>query len=54
MFVVPHPDDEVLIMGGLLARQLDAGASVLVVAVSDGEAALPRARSGSPGPDAAG
>ncbi len=41
IFVVPHPDDEVLLMGGLLARQLDAGAAVVVVAVTDGEAAYP-------------
>lgn len=41
VFVVPHPDDEILIMGGLLARQLDAGAAVTVVAVTDGEAAYP-------------
>ena len=33
VFVVPHPDDEILIMGGLLARQLDAGTAVTVVAV---------------------
>ena len=41
VFVVPHPDDEVLLMGGLLARQLGAGAPVTVVAVTDGEAAYP-------------
>lgn len=41
VFVVPHPDDEILIMGGLLARQLEAGAAVTVVAVTDGEAAYP-------------
>ncbi len=41
VFVVPHPDDEILIMGGLLARQLDAGAAVTLVAVTDGEAAYP-------------
>lgn len=41
VFVVPHPDDEILIMGGLLAHQLDAGAAVTVVAVTDGEAAYP-------------
>lgn len=41
VFVVPHPDDEILIMGGLLAHQLDAGAPVTVVAVTDGEAAYP-------------
>ncbi len=41
VFVVPHPDDEILIMGGLLAHQLDAGTAVTVVAVTDGEAAYP-------------
>lgn len=41
VFVVPHPDDEILIMGGLLAHQLDAGITVSVVAVTDGEAAYP-------------
>lgn len=41
VFVVPHPDDEVLMMGGLLARQLDGDQPVTVVAVTDGEAAYP-------------
>lgn len=38
--VCPHPDDEALATGGLLARQARLGASVLVVAVTDGEAAF--------------
>jgi LmbE family N-acetylglucosaminyl deacetylase len=37
--VVPHPDDEVLSMGGLIARQCGAGVEVCVVAVTDGDAA---------------
>lgn len=37
--VVPHPDDECLATGGLIARQRDRGIDVVVVAVTDGEAA---------------
>jgi LmbE family N-acetylglucosaminyl deacetylase len=37
--VVPHPDDEVLSMGGLIARQRSVGVEVCVVAVTDGDAA---------------
>lgn len=37
--VVPHPDDESLSMGGLLALQRRRGLPVTVVAVTDGEAA---------------
>lgn len=37
--VVPHPDDEVLIAGGLIARQRDRGVTVRIVAVTNGEAA---------------
>ncbi len=36
--IAPHPDDEVLACGGLLATHCDQGGSVLVVAVTDGEA----------------
>ncbi len=36
--VAPHPDDEVLIAGGLLATQAARGGSALVVAVTDGGA----------------
>lgn len=39
--VVPHPDDEVLLSGGLIARQLRRRVPVVVVAVTDGEAAYP-------------
>lgn len=36
--LAPHPDDEVLACGGLLAMRGAAGLACLVVAVSDGEA----------------
>lgn len=39
--VAPHPDDEVLGVGGILALLAAAGVSVRVVAVSDGEASHP-------------
>lgn len=37
--VVPHPDDECLATGGLIARQRSLGLEVVVIAVTDGEAA---------------
>ena len=39
--VAPHPDDEVLGVGGLLALLAAAGTQVQVVAVTDGEASNP-------------
>jgi LmbE family N-acetylglucosaminyl deacetylase len=39
--VAPHPDDETLAVGGLVAMLLAAGREVLVVAVTDGEASHP-------------
>jgi LmbE family N-acetylglucosaminyl deacetylase len=39
LVVVPHPDDECLATGGLIARQRSRGLEVVTVAVSDGEAA---------------
>jgi LmbE family N-acetylglucosaminyl deacetylase len=42
--VVPHPDDEVLSTGGLIALQRRRGVHVVVVAVTDGEAAYPSHR----------
>ncbi|RYX92781.1 MAG: PIG-L family deacetylase [Comamonadaceae bacterium] len=39
--VAPHPDDEVLAFGGLLAMRARAGFDSLVLAVTDGEASHP-------------
>jgi len=39
--VVPHPDDETLLAGGLITRQAGRGVQVIIVAVTDGEAAYP-------------
>ena len=39
LVVVPHPDDECLATGGLIARQRSLGIEVVVIAVTDGEAA---------------
>ena len=39
--VAPHPDDEVLGAGGVLAAAAEAGYPILVVAVSDGGASHP-------------
>ncbi len=39
--VVPHPDDETLLAGGLITRQTGRGVPVIIVAVTDGEAAYP-------------
>ena len=36
--VAPHPDDEVLCCGGLIAQHTARGGQTLVIAVSDGEA----------------
>jgi LmbE family N-acetylglucosaminyl deacetylase len=41
LVVVPHPDDESLSVGGLIATQRRRGRSVRIVAVTDGEAAYP-------------
>lgn len=41
LLVAPHPDDEVLAAGGLLALLSAAGVPVEVVAVTDGEASNP-------------
>lgn len=45
--VVPHPDDEVLGAGGLIARQRRRGLPVTILAVTDGEAAYPGVEPGS-------
>jgi LmbE family N-acetylglucosaminyl deacetylase len=39
--VAPHPDDEILATGGAMVQLAQRGFSVLVVAVTDGEAAQP-------------
>ena len=39
--VVPHPDDEILGVGGLIARQRALGVDVTILAVTDGENAYP-------------
>ena len=41
LVVAPHPDDEVIGCGGLIARVLDAGGQVGVCVVSDGAASHP-------------
>jgi len=40
--VVPHPDDEVLMFGGLIQLQRSRGVDVHVVAVTDGDASYPQ------------
>lgn len=47
--VAAHPDDEVLGVGGTLARLTAAGTEVHVVTVTDGEASHPGSRRVSPG-----
>jgi LmbE family N-acetylglucosaminyl deacetylase len=39
--VAPHPDDEVLASGGLLAMQAACGGQMLVIGVTDGDASHP-------------
>ena len=39
--VAPHPDDEILGVGGLMALAAAAGIPVTIIAVTDGEAAYP-------------
>ncbi|GAA1755614.1 PIG-L family deacetylase [Streptomonospora arabica] len=46
--VAPHPDDEVLGVGGMLARLAEQGARVRVVAVTDGEGSHPGSPTLSP------
>ena len=36
--VSPHPDDEVLACGGLMALAAQAGVAITVISVTDGEA----------------
>lgn len=51
--LAPHPDDEVLAVGGLLATLARSGWQVEVVAVTDGEGSHPRSRTVTP-PELAG
>lgn len=46
--IAPHPDDETLAVGGLMAVLLAAGAEVVVVAATDGEASHPASTALSP------
>lgn len=39
LVVVPHPDDETLLAGGLISTQRSRGVDVQILAVTDGEAA---------------
>lgn len=41
VIVSPHPDDEILGTGGLLAKLSDLGRKVLIIAVTDGTASHP-------------
>ena len=46
--VAPHPDDEVLGTGGLLARLSEISRSIVIVAVTDGSASHPDSREWPP------
>lgn len=46
--IAPHPDDEVLACGALLAMHAARGGEILVVAVTDGEASHPGSSEWSP------
>ncbi|MGC3987427.1 MAG: PIG-L family deacetylase [Pseudorhodoferax sp.] len=46
--VAPHPDDEVLMVGGLLAQLAQLARRAVVVAVTDGEASHPGSRRWTP------
>ncbi len=48
LVVAPHPDDEVLGVGGLMSHLVSLGAQVEVAAVTDGSAAYPHSRSVTP------
>jgi LmbE family N-acetylglucosaminyl deacetylase len=44
VIIAPHPDDEILALGGLIQLLARRGSKVSIVAVTDGEASHPRAR----------
>ncbi|KND54819.1 LmbE-like protein [Candidatus Paraburkholderia kirkii] len=46
--VAPHPDDEVLGIGGLLARLSEISRNILIIAVTDGTASHPDSRDWPP------
>jgi LmbE family N-acetylglucosaminyl deacetylase len=46
--LAPHPDDEILAVGGTMRALARAGHDVTVVAVTEGEASHPRSRTTSP------
>ena len=46
--VAPHPDDEVLGTGGLLARLSEISRNILIIAVTDGTASHPASREWPP------
>ncbi len=46
--VAPHPDDETLAIGGLIATLYEAGAEVVLVSATDGEASHPGSRVATP------
>ena len=46
--VAPHPDDETLAVGGLLAVLLALGAEVVLLALTDGEASHPGSTAAAP------
>ncbi|WP_353084089.1 PIG-L family deacetylase [Stenotrophomonas sp.] len=46
--VSPHPDDEVLACGGLMALAAQAGLAITVISVTDGEACYPDQSAWSP------
>ena len=48
VIVAPHPDDEVLAVGGLVAQLSRIGRSAMVVAVTDGTASHPRSSHWTP------
>jgi len=46
--LAPHPDDETLAVGGLIAELLARGTTVVLLAATDGEASHPGSRVASP------